>query len=62
LVFTTLAIHKAFDAPVERALLAAASGFAVWALVLPLLVTTDHPFSPNLFVFDWAKDWLAKRY
>jgi len=60
LTFTTLAIHKAFDVPMERALLAAVSGFTVWALVLPLLVTVDHPFGPGLFVFDWAKDWLER--
>jgi len=60
LSFTTLAIHKAFDVPLERALLAAASGFAVWSLVLPLLVSADNPFGPGVFVFDWAKDLLAR--
>jgi len=60
LTFSTVAIHKAFDVPVERALLAAASGFAVWVIVLPLLVTASHPFGPGLFVFDWAKDFLGR--
>lgn len=60
LTFTVLAIHKAFDMPVERALLAGVSGFAVWSLVLPLVATADSPFGPGIFVFDWAQDFLAR--
>jgi hypothetical protein len=59
LAFTTLAIHKAFDVPTERALVAVTPGFAVWALVLPLLATSDNPLAPGVFVFDWSQDFLA---
>jgi hypothetical protein len=59
MTFTTLAVHKAFDLPAERALVAVAPGFAVWALVLPLLVTSDNPLAPGVFVFDWGQDFLS---
>jgi hypothetical protein len=57
-----VALHQAFDIPVDRALLAVIPGFAIWALVLPLLVTTQNPFGPGVFVFDWSQDALADVY
>lgn len=57
LAFTTLALHKAFDAPVEKAFLAVLPGFAAWSLLLPLFVSGDNPFGPGVFVFDWSHDW-----
>ncbi len=59
LTFATLAIHKAFNLTAERALVAVVPGFAVWALVLPLLVTGDNPLAPGVFVFDWSQDFLT---
>lgn len=39
-----------------RVVLAVSAGFAVWALILPLLSSPDNPFSPGVFVFEWTED------
>lgn len=62
LAFNALAFHRAFDLPAEKALMAVAPGFALWAIVLPLLVSSDNPFGPGIFVFDWTQDVLDDFY
>jgi len=39
-----------------RVVLAVSAGFAVWVLILPLLSSPENPFSPGVFVFEWAED------
>jgi len=39
-----------------RVVLAVSAGFAVWALILPLLSSPENPFSPGVFVFEWTED------
>ncbi|MEO8458218.1 MAG: hypothetical protein ABI559_10435 [Chloroflexota bacterium] len=56
LLSTTFAIQSAFRLPMRSALLANVIGFAVWALVLPLLTTSNNPLGPGIFWFDWSKD------
>jgi hypothetical protein len=51
LTFTTIAIHRAFDVPLERALVAAVAGCGVWSLSVALLASGDNPFGPGVFVF-----------
>jgi hypothetical protein len=62
LAFSALAVQRAFDIPAEKALMAVAPGFALWAIVLPLLVSSDNPFGPGIFVFDWCGDVLDDIY
>jgi hypothetical protein len=62
LAFSALAFHQAFGLPAEKALIAVAPGFALWAIVLPLLVSSDNPFGPGIFVFDWCGDVLNDIY
>lgn len=62
LAFSALAFHQAFDLPAEKALMAVTPGFALWAIVLPLLVSSDNPFGPGIFVFDWTQDVLDDFY
>ncbi|MDE3096131.1 MAG: YIP1 family protein [Chloroflexota bacterium] len=49
---TTIAVQTATDAPAGQALAATGAGFAVWAIVLGLLVTSSHVWAPGPFVFD----------
>lgn len=49
---TTIAVQSATDAPAGRVLVANAAGFAVWAIVLGLLVTSGNTWAPGFFVFD----------
>ncbi|MHB8375577.1 MAG: YIP1 family protein [Dehalococcoidia bacterium] len=53
---TTIAVQTATDAPAGQALAATAAGFAVWAIVLGLLVTSSHVWAPGPFVFDNGAD------
>ena len=48
---TVLAVQTATDAPAGRVLVANAAGFAVWAIVLALLVSDTHAYAPGFFVF-----------
>ena len=48
---TQIAIQTATDATAGRALAANAAGFAVWAIVLNLLVSADNPLAPGVFIF-----------
>ncbi len=40
----------------SRILLLAIAGFAVWAMILPLLSSSGDPFAPGVFVFEWSED------
>jgi hypothetical protein len=55
---TVLAVDTATDAPAGRALVATAAGFAVWAVILGLLVTDSHAWAPGFFVLDRPVDAL----
>jgi hypothetical protein len=46
-----IAVQSASDVDAGRALISAAAGFAVWALVLELLVTTNNTYAPGIFIF-----------
>jgi hypothetical protein len=48
---TQIAVQCATDASPGRALAANAAGFAVWAIVLELFVTSSSPYAPGIFVF-----------
>lgn len=49
---SVLATRAATDAAPGQVLVASAAGFAVWAIVLTLLVSDDNVFAPGIFVFD----------
>jgi hypothetical protein len=53
---TSLAVAGSSDLPPGKAFAANAAGFAVWSLVLPLIISNDNPFGPGVFAFDWAGD------
>ena len=55
---TTIAVQSATDAPAGRALAANAAGFAIWAIVLGILVTARHAWAPGFFVLDRGSDYL----
>jgi hypothetical protein len=48
---TQIAVQSATDAPAGKALAANAAGFAVWVIVLNLLVTRDNILAPGVFIF-----------
>jgi hypothetical protein len=50
---TTIAIQAVTpDTAPAKVLVANLAGFAVWAIVLTLLVTDDNAFAPGVFVYD----------
>lgn len=49
---TTIAIQSVTAAGPARVLIANLAGFAVWAIVLGLLVTSDTYLAPGIFLFD----------
>lgn len=55
---TTIAVQSATDAPAGRALAANAAGFAIWAIVLGILVTARHAWAPGFFILDRGSDYL----
>jgi hypothetical protein len=55
---TTIAIQSATDAPAGRVLVANAAGFAVWSIILGLLVTSSHTWAPGFFIFDRGSEIL----
>lgn len=59
LAVLVLALQLGFDLDPGRALLAGAPGFAVWAVVLPLLVSSDDPFGAGIFGMKWGLDALS---
>lgn len=55
---STLALQSAFGVTPRAAIISNLCGFAVWALVLPLLNTSENPIAPGIFWYDWTKDTL----
>ena len=55
---TTIAVQSASDAPAGRALAANAVGFAIWAIVLGILVSARHAWAPGFFILDRGSDYL----
>jgi hypothetical protein len=53
-----IAAQAATDAPAGKVLVASAIGFAVWALILGILVTDDNFFAPGFFLMDAANEAL----
>jgi hypothetical protein len=48
---TQLAVQAATDASAGQVLVANGAGFAVWAIVLELFVTTSNTYAPGIFIF-----------
>ena len=59
-VFGVRAAYPAID-PL-RVVVALLAGFAVWAMVLPLLSDTGNPFTPGAFVFEWSEDMIEESF
>lgn len=57
---TTIAVQSVTPADPARVLVANLAGFAIWAIVLGLLVTSDSVFAPGIFVFDAPAEALSK--
>jgi hypothetical protein len=55
---TTIAVQSATDAPAGRALAANAIGFAVWAIVLGMLVSSTRTWAPGFFALDRGVEFL----
>ncbi len=55
---TTIAIQSATNASPGTVLICNLAGFAVWAMVLGLLVTSSSFFAPGFFLMDAANDAL----
>jgi len=64
LLFTScvLAAQHGLGASPQKAVWANLAGFAIWAAVLPMIVTTENPFAPGIFVFDWTGDIMVNIY
>lgn len=45
-----------------RILVSCIAGLAVWALVTPFIVTSDNPWGPGPFVYDWSEDVLEEGF
>ncbi|MDZ4277703.1 MAG: hypothetical protein U1B78_01060 [Dehalococcoidia bacterium] len=56
---TTTAIQATTSADPARVLVANLAGFAIWAVVLGLLVTSENYFAPGIFIFDAPSEALA---
>ena len=56
---TTIAIQTVTPANPARVLVANLAGFAVWAIVLGLLITSDSFLAPGVFLFDAPSDALS---
>ena len=61
-VYTVLALSAGLGIAVQRAAVASLAGFALWMLVMPLIVSADNPLGPGLLLFDSIKDGLADLY
>jgi hypothetical protein len=55
---TLIAMQSATEAPAGRVLAANAAGFAVWALILSLLVNDENAYAPGFFIFDVGVEYL----
>ena len=49
---TTIAIQAVTPANAARVLVANLAGFAVWAIILGLMVGTDDQYAPGVFLYD----------
>jgi hypothetical protein len=49
---TNIAIHAVTNASTGRVVVSNLAGFAVWSIILGLLVTTDSYFAPGIFLYD----------
>lgn len=58
-VASIFALQTAFEMPIQRAVVASLAGFAVWAIILPLIVGGDDPLGPGIMLFDSLKDLAA---
>jgi len=56
---TTIAIQAVTPAAPAKVLVANLAGFAVWAIVLTLLVTEDNAFAPGIFLYDAPSEALS---
>lgn len=56
---TNIAIQSVTNANPARVLVANLAGFAVWAIVLGLLVTAENPYAPGIFLFDAPSEALS---
>lgn len=56
---TTIAVQSTTTANAARVLVANVAGFAVWAIVLGLLVSSDTWLAPGPFLFDAPSEALA---
>ena len=59
--YTNYALRAAY--PVidpMRVMIACLAGMAVWAMILPLLTSSDNQFAPGPFVFEWSEDVLQE--
>jgi len=57
---TILAMQIAFDLEHREAIVASAAGFAVWALILPLIVSEESTLGPGIWVFESGIDMLRR--
>ena len=55
--YTIYGLRAAFPAidPL-RVMIAVVAGFAVWAMILPLLSSPGDAFTPGTFVYEWTED------
>ncbi len=56
---TTIAIQSCTTADPAKALVASVAGFALWAIVLGLLVSSDTWLAPGIFVYDAPSEALS---
>lgn len=56
---TTIAVQSTTTADPAKVLVASVVGFAVWAIVLGLLVTEDTWLAPGFFLFDVANEYFS---
>lgn len=56
---TTIAVQAVTTANAARVLVANLAGFAVWAIVLGLLVGTDDAYAPGIFLYDAPAEAVA---
>lgn len=57
---TTIAIQSTTAAGPAHVLVANLAGFALWAIVLTLLVTSETFLAPGIFLFDGASEGLSE--
>jgi hypothetical protein len=59
--YTNSAVRAAYPAiDPMRVMIACLAGMAVWAMILPLLTSSDNQFAPGPFVYEWSEDVLEE--